>query len=138
MRRKKARTHTANENRSRGNDPHPTRFKSGQSGNPKGRPKGSRNLSSYVLEAARDQVTVTVGGKSRKISKLQATAMQLATKAAGGDQASITKFFDWIDEFEMRAHAIRPEQYPFSAVDLEVLHATHARMKQCEPNNEGE
>ena len=64
------------------------RFKKGKSGNPKGRPKGHRNLSSIMMDAARDQVTATIDGTQRKISKIQATAMQLATKAAGGDQAA--------------------------------------------------
>jgi hypothetical protein len=31
--------------------------------------------------------------------------MQLATKAAGGDQAAIGKFLDWMDEVETRAAA---------------------------------
>ena len=50
---------------------------------------------SIMMEAARDQVTATIAGKQRKISKIQATAMQLATKAAGGDPASIGRFLDW-------------------------------------------
>jgi hypothetical protein len=73
----------------RGNPPKHTQFRKGTTGNPKGRPKGSKNLSTYLMEAARDQVSATVGGKTRKISKIQATAMQLATKAAGGDQPAI-------------------------------------------------
>lgn len=67
----------------RGNPPKHTQFRKGTTGNPKGRPKGSKNLSSYLMEAAPDQVSATVGGRTRKISKIQATAMQLATKAAG-------------------------------------------------------
>jgi hypothetical protein len=103
------------------------------SGNPKGRPKGSKNLSTYLMEAARDQVAATIGGKSRRISKLQATAMQLATKAAGGDQGAINKFLDWMDEVETRAAAARPSQFPLTEPDIEVIKATYDRMKQCEP-----
>ena len=112
------------------NPSHATRFKKGASGNPKGRPKGVRNLSSYLLEAARDQVTITIGDKRRKISKAQATAMQLATKAALGNQAAINKFFDLLDDIEMRAAAAKPAEYPFSEADLEVLKATYERMMQ--------
>ena len=67
---------------------------------------------SIMMDAARDQVTATIAGEQRKISKIQATAMQLATKAAGGDQASIGRFLDWMDEFEARAAAARPEEFP--------------------------
>jgi Family of unknown function (DUF5681) len=113
-------------------------FQKGQSGNKNGRPKGSKNLSTYIMEAARDHVTATVGGKSRKISKLQATAMQLATKAAGGNQAAMSKFLNWVDEIETRATAVRPTQYPLSAPDIEVLRAAYERMKQCDIEKSGE
>lgn len=85
------------------------------------------------MEAARDHVTATIAGKKRKISKIQATTMQLATKAAAGDQAAMSKFLDWIDEIETGAAAAKPSEFPLSAPDLEVLHAVYERMKQCEP-----
>jgi hypothetical protein len=117
----------------RGNPPKHTQFQKGQSGNKKGRPKGSRNLSTYIMEAARDHVTATVGGRTRKISKIQATAMQLATKAAGGDQAAMGRFLDWVDEIETRAASVKPTQFPLSAPDIEVIRAAYERMKQCDP-----
>ena len=122
----------------RGNPPKHTQFRKGTTGNPKGRPKGSKNLSTYLMEAARDQVSATVGGRTRKISKIQATAMQLATKAAGGDQAAIGKFLDWMDEIETRAAAVKPSQFPLSAPDIEVLRGAYERMKQCETEKTGE
>ena len=57
--------------------------------------------------------------------------MQLATKAAGGDQAAINKFLDWMDEIESRAAAAKPSQFPLSEPDVEVLRAVYERMKQC-------
>ena len=120
----------------RGNPPKHTQWREGTTGNPKGRPKGSKNLSTYIMEAARDHVTATVGGRTRKISKLQATAMQLATKAAGGDQAAMGKFLDWIDEIETRAAAVRPTQFSLSAPDIEVLRAAYERMIQCKKPEE--
>jgi Family of unknown function (DUF5681) len=116
-----------------GNPPKHTQFRKGTSGNPRGRPKGSKNLSTYLMEAARDQVTATVGGRTRTISKLQATTMQLATKAAGGDQAAIGRFLDWIDEIETRAASVKPTQFPLSAPDIEVIRAAYDRMRQCDP-----
>lgn len=122
----------------RGNPPKHTQFRKGTTGNPKGRPKGSKNLSTYLMEAARDQVSATVGGRTRKISKIQATAMQLATKAAGGDQAAIGKFLDWMDEIETRAAAVKPSQFPLTAPDIEVLRAAYERMKLCDTEKPGE
>jgi hypothetical protein len=115
----------------RGNPPKHTQFPKGVSGNKKGRPKGSKNLSTLLMEAARDQVTATIDGKRRKISKLQATAMQLATKAAGGDQASIARFLDWIDEIEKRSATVKPAEFPFTDADLQVLRVIYKRMTLC-------
>jgi hypothetical protein len=117
----------------RGRPPLHTRFKKGESGNKKGRPKGSRNLSTVIMEASRAPINVTIGGKSRRISKLQATAMQLATRAADGNPNAMSKFLDWIDEIEHRAAAEKPVDYPFNAGDLEVLHAIRKRMRDCMP-----
>jgi hypothetical protein len=115
----------------RGHPPKHTQFPKGKSGNPKGRPKGSKNMSTYLMEAAHDQVSATIGGKARNISKLQATAMQLATKAASGDQAAINKFLDWMDQMESRAAAAKPSQFPLSEGDMEVIRETYERMKRC-------
>lgn len=121
----------------RGNPPKNTRFKKGMSGNIKGRPKGSKNLSTVLMEAARAQVTATIDGKPRRITKLQATAYQLANKAASGDPRAIANFLDWINEIERRVAAARPAEFPFGPGDLEVLRAIHKRMKEC-ADREGE
>ena len=110
-----------------------TRFPKGVSGNRKGRPKGSKNLSTILIKAANAPVTATINGKSRKISRLEATAMQLATKAAGGDHKAMGKFLDCIKEIQAQAAAARPTEFPFGPEDLEVLKAVYARMKLCEP-----
>jgi hypothetical protein len=115
----------------RGQPPKHTQFRRGTSGNPKGRPKGSKNLSTLLREAADDQVSATIGGTTRTISKLQATAMQLATKAASGDLAAINKLLDWVDEIETRAAAAKPSQFPLTEADIEVIREVHERMKQC-------
>lgn len=123
------------QNVGRGQPPKRTQFKEGQSGNLKGRPKGSKNLSTLIMEAARDHSTVNVGGVTRRISNIQATTMQLATKAASGNPAAMAKLLDWVDEIETRAAAKRPNEFSLSEADVEVLRAAYERMTQCEPNN---
>jgi hypothetical protein len=59
----------------RGNPPKQTQFRKGTSGNPNGRPKGSKNLSTLIREAANQQVTATIAGKQRRISTVQATTV---------------------------------------------------------------
>jgi hypothetical protein len=89
------------------------------------------------MEAARAPVTATIDGKPRKISKLTATTMQLATKAAGGDQKSMGELLDRVEEIEAREAAARPAEFPLGPEDLGVLRAIYARMKLCEPAKKG-
>ena len=116
----------------KGKPPVHTQFQKGRSGNYGGRPKGSKNLSTIIMEAAKAPVMATIDGKQRRISKLVASAMQLATKAAGGDPKSMAQFLDWVDEIEARAAAARPAQFPFTPADLEVLRVVHERMMACQ------
>src|SRR5208283_358917 len=63
-----------------------TRFRPGQSGNPRGRPKGARNLSSVVAAALSERVSVNENGRRRRITKLEAAIKQLVNRAASGEQ----------------------------------------------------
>ena len=72
-----------------GNPPHHSRFKPGQSGNPRGRPKGPKSLHAAVHTALSERVTINEQGKRRQIAKREAIAKQLVNKAAGGDVAAI-------------------------------------------------
>lgn len=65
--------------------PKHTRFKKGQSGNPRGRPRGSKNHATLLNEALDEKVTVTEHGQRRQITKRQAMYKQLANRAAQGE-----------------------------------------------------
>jgi hypothetical protein len=62
-----------------------TRFRPGQSGNPRGRPKGARNLSTIVAAALNERVAVNENGRRRRITKLEAAVKQLVNRAASGE-----------------------------------------------------
>jgi hypothetical protein len=65
--------------------PKASRFKPGQSGNPHGKARGTRNLTSIVATALNARVNVKENGRRRSISKLEAALAQLANRAASGD-----------------------------------------------------
>ena len=69
--------------------PRETRFKPGQSGNPKGRPRGSLDVATVLARTLREQVVVNEGGRRRSITKLEAAVKQIVNKAAGGDASSV-------------------------------------------------
>jgi Family of unknown function (DUF5681) len=72
-----------------GKPPLHTRFRKGQSGNPKGRSKGIRNFATIFMTAMSQSVTINENGKRKKISKIAAAVTQLANDAARGDKKSI-------------------------------------------------
>jgi hypothetical protein len=68
-----------------GNPPKHSQFKKGQSGNPKGRPRGKRNMASLVAEVLAQKVTITANGKRKRVSSETALLLRLREKALGGD-----------------------------------------------------
>jgi hypothetical protein len=76
-----------------GKTPRHTRFKKGQSGNPKGRAPGSKNLATLLNEALSEPVVVTENGQRKTITKMGAAIKQLVNKAASGDHRSIQLLF---------------------------------------------
>ena len=68
-----------------GKPPKSTRFQVGHSGNPKGRPKGSRNLATDLAAELGEQITMHENGRLRRISKQRALIKALMARALGGD-----------------------------------------------------
>lgn len=60
-------------------------FCPGQSGNPKGRPKGSKNTYKLLDEILNEKVQIVKNGNPIKIPKKLAMLLQAANKAAKGD-----------------------------------------------------
>jgi len=73
-----------------GRPPKATRFAPGNSGNPRGRPKGSRSVGAILKGIMTQKVTVTEGGRMRRVSRLEVMLLRLANDAARGD-ARVTK-----------------------------------------------
>lgn len=69
----------------RGRPPRHSRFKPGQSGNPRGREKGSRNLATLLEAELRRPVTLTEGGRRRRMPKAAAMVAGQVNKALRGD-----------------------------------------------------
>ena len=65
--------------------PRHTRFRKGQSGNPRGRPKRVRNLKTELEEELRETITVREGGTRKAVSKQRAMLKSLTAKAMQGD-----------------------------------------------------
>jgi hypothetical protein len=65
--------------------PKNTRFKPGQTGNPKGRPKNVRNFKNDLRDELSELITVRENGRERRITKLRALVKALVAAAIKGD-----------------------------------------------------
>lgn len=78
----------------RGRPPQHTQFTKGQSGNPAGRPKGSRNIRTAIENELLSAATVREGGRQVKTTKLQVVLKSLISRAAHGDTKAAAVVLD--------------------------------------------
>jgi hypothetical protein len=64
-------------------------FKKGSSGNPKGRPKGSRNFLTLLEQELAQKIVVTENGKKKTVTRLQAMVKRMVAGAMQGDQKQL-------------------------------------------------
>jgi hypothetical protein len=107
-----------------------TRFKKGQSGNPRG--ARSKNLPALLVEAFDDKVVVTIDGERREITKREAIAKQLVNKSTGADLRATKMLIDALKDAEKKAGVTQPpEPAPFTAADEEVMATFIARLRRA-------
>ena len=115
-----------------GKPPHHTRFKKGQSGNPRGRPSGSKNLATVLSEALNELVIVAENGGRRKITKRQAIITQLVNQSAKADWRATKILLDILQAIESRSEPAAAETSSFSEADEKVLEQLRARFSKGE------
>lgn len=69
-------------------------FKKGQSGNPKGRPRGSTSFATLTRRELNRKITITEGGRPRQITKREAGAKQLANQVALGNPKALQQLMN--------------------------------------------
>lgn len=106
----------ASRRRSKGSDyvvgykrpPKPTQFKTGKSGNPRGRPKGARSVGAVLRDVIRQRIAVTENGRTRRIPALEVMLRRLANDAMRNDPRAMKLLLSLIDRY---AEAPESEQY---------------------------
>jgi len=86
-----------------GKPPTDRQFVKGHSGNPKGRPKGSKNIATTFHEITRELIHLKENGKGRTVTKLEAILYQLVNKALSGDLKAMKEILQWNQIFESAA-----------------------------------
>ncbi len=100
--------------------PKNTQFQPGESGNPKGRPKGTQNLSTDLEEELSAKIMVTEGGNQQQITKQRAMLKTLFAKALKGETRAASVLINLIIGLE-QARSMTSDSDSLSDEDQAIL-----------------
>ena len=83
-----------------GKPPRSTRFQKGRSGNPRGRPKGSKSASALLEQALSAPVSINEGGTTRVIEQRMALFKSLVARAIKGDARAAALVIKLMEQVE--------------------------------------
>jgi uncharacterized protein DUF5681 len=119
-----------------GKPPSATRFQKGNSGNPTGRRRGSKNLSTILNEELEQPVVIRENGKQKTITKRRASMKQLANKAASGDHRALQILINYLRDIEQHAETTG-ESPQLNEIDQEIVGGILERLQKVEKNGGG-
>lgn len=100
-----------------GKPPKEHQFKKGQSGNPKGRPKGAKNAATLLNEQLYGKVTITEKGRRKQVAVVDVMFRRIIKAALEGDaraQDRLIKLLPLADsaasDAEQGAQVVRPDK----------------------------
>ncbi len=106
-----------------GMPPKKSQFKPGQSGNPKGRPKGAKNIKTVVEQEAYATITIKESGKTSKVTKLEALMKAMMAKGIQGDPKSAGMAWGLFKQYLDHEDPQAAEQAPPTEEELKVLYS---------------
>ena len=92
-----------------------TQSKPGQRGNPKGRPKGSKNLLTLLGQELNQTIVVNENGKKKKVPRQHALVKRIVANALNGDAKATLLLFDILKRSgqlsEAPSESLLPDDY---------------------------
>jgi Family of unknown function (DUF5681) len=82
-----------------GRPPKATQFKKGHSGNPKGRPKGTRPVGAVLQEILGQRIAVTENGRTRRLPALEVMLRRLANDAMRSEPSALKLMLSLVDRY---------------------------------------
>lgn len=117
--------------------PRSTRFQPGRSGNPRGRPRGTLNLSTVLERTLREKVFVEIHGKRKAVTRLEAAIERLVSKAVGGNLTALHLLAGLMRYAEERAVKSHVPNSELSEPDQKTLLRILERFEQSVRNESG-
>jgi hypothetical protein len=112
------------------NPPRHARFKPGQSGNKKGRPRGRANLKADLADMLRGRIPVTENGRRKLITRQEYLLRQLFAEAAKGDTVCLKYLLNL-------SSGLRPSEIESPSLDQETLQAEDKAIIEYYLSNRG-
>lgn len=119
-----------------------TQFKKDQSGNPSGRPKGSKNLYNILDKNLNEKFPIVENGKRKKITKMEAIVKQMVNQSVKGDYKSISQLIALIKPYHPhQTSQTTSDNFPLQKEDEEIIKNIADRFRnqikgeQYEPTN---
>jgi len=111
-----------------GKPPTHTRFQPGQSGNPRGRSKGTKNLKTDLMEELGEKILVREGDHARQVSKQRALVKALLARALKGDVRAANLLLSMTMRLIDTGEEAPEEMEDLHPDELEVLEAYKERL----------
>jgi hypothetical protein len=111
-----------------GKPPQHSQFKPRQSGNPNGRPTKSKNTKKTLDEMLSEKVTVTLGKRRTRVSRLEVIVRSAVKKAAQGDLRAFRNVVRWADEFADNAEELSKAKVRSPAPKPSSMHRLYQQL----------
>jgi uncharacterized protein DUF5681 len=102
--------------------PKTTQFKKGKSGNPRGRPRGRRDIGNVLIDVTGQKIAVTENGRTRRMPALEVMLRRLTNAALQDDQPARKLLFDLMERYaDLTETTVAPNRNDVLAEDQEIL-----------------
>jgi hypothetical protein len=108
-----------------GRPPLHSRFKPGQSGNPKGRAKQSRNMRTIVQQVLNEDMQIREGGRLRRMSAMEALVRTTLTRSFKGDPKALVSLIVIMKQSGYGPDRDEPAADLLSGSDYEAIVASY-------------
>ena len=118
------------------NPPKETQFKKGQSGNPKGRPKGDKNYLALANRELSQKVSIMENGRRKTLSKKGVFVKTTINKGIAGDKKFTNIAYIMMQDAERYNERKKHDEKEQSKINQNIIE--NFRKRVLEENKEGE